>query len=51
MKKTIIALVLISMPSFAAAMGCSSKHEQAMSCTEGSTWDQEVQACVPATTS
>lgn len=51
MKMTVIALVLFLAPSLSAAMGCSGSHEQAMSCAEGTTWDSDAGACVPAATS
>ncbi len=48
-----IALVsaLLLAPSVSLAMGCSSgKHDQAMSCGEGSTYDSATSTCVPVST-
>lgn len=51
--KTLLAtLVIVSAPALAAAECNWGQHQTtAMSCAEGSTWDAEQQACVPAATS
>ena len=46
-KTTLAVLALMCAPSLALAMGCSSQHEQAMSCSEGSVWDAESRSCKP----
>ena len=46
------AFVLVLTPGFALAMGCShGKHDQAMSCAAGSTYDSATAACVPVASS
>jgi hypothetical protein len=46
MTRLVLALVLLSSP-LAAWAQCSGHSEQAMSCAEGTMWDQELNACVP----
>lgn len=50
MSRIVLALVLLSSPlsAWSACMGHSD--QQAMSCAEGSQWDEEVNACVPVVT-
>ena len=50
-KTLAIALALTTLPTLGLAMGCSgSKHEQAMSCGEGTSYDSEAGKCLPVTT-
>jgi hypothetical protein len=51
-KTLLAALVLTAAPGLAIAE-CSfgSAHEVTMSCTEGTTWDADAQACVPVVSS
>ena len=51
MKTTLIAALLALTPALGFAMGCSSKHETAMSCAEGSIWNAEAGACTPLASS
>lgn len=46
MKRLVLALALAASP-FAAWAQCSGSNDQAMSCAEGSMWDQETGTCVP----
>jgi len=49
-KALLAAGILAFVPAFASA-NCSAGHErQAMSCAEGSTWDDEQATCVPVVT-
>lgn len=51
-KTLLAAFVLMAMPGFAYATGCSwGSHEVTMSCADGATWDAETQTCVPTATS
>ena len=50
LKVMFIAGVLAIAPGLAMA-GCSSKHQQAQNCIEGTTWDGASQACVPIASS
>ena len=50
--KTILFVAALMMaPTFAAAMGCGSNHEQAMSCGDGQVWDSTLRNCVDQKTS
>ena len=54
LKTLTAALAFLMMPTLAFAMGCSShgaSTEQAMSCAEGTMFDDETGTCVPLTTS
>ena len=50
-KTLAIALALTALPSLSLAMGCSgNKHEQAMTCGEGTTYAADAGKCLPVTT-
>ena len=51
MTKTLLATtVLFLVPGLAMAQGCNyTKQQQAMSCAEGSTYDENTRTCVPTT--
>ncbi len=52
--KTLLAtLALAVLPTFGLAAGCghAASDQQAMSCAEGTLWDQTTGTCVPQTTS
>lgn len=47
-KTLTVALCLTLAPALAMAQGCNyGKHQQAMSCAEGSVFDAETRTCVP----
>ncbi|CUH65325.1 hypothetical protein TL5118_01257 [Thalassovita autumnalis] len=46
----VIAALLTVAPIMSHAMGCSSGHsQQAMSCADGTVWDETARACVKVT--
>jgi hypothetical protein len=46
-KTLAVALVLTLAPTLSFAMGCSGyKHQQAMSCADGTVYDADTQSCV-----
>ena len=45
-----LVFLLALTPGLASAM-CSDEQHQAMSCSEGATWDNETQTCVPVVSS
>ena len=50
--KLMLAAVLVTVGSAAAAMGCGKGHQkQVMSCGEGYVWDSNSQSCMSQTTS
>ncbi len=49
MKRLVLALALLTAPISAWA-ACSGHDQQAMSCADGTTWDQERNSCVPIVT-
>lgn len=43
-------LVVLALPTFAMASGCSGDHQEAaMICTDGTTWNADTKACVATT--
>lgn len=49
-KTVLMALALTLAPALAVAEGCSfGKHQQAMSCAAGTTYDADTNSCVPTT--
>ena len=47
-KTLALALALLAAPTLSLAEGCNyGKHQQAMSCAEGSVYDADKGACVP----
>ena len=50
LKIALTATALMLAPTLGLAMGCNSgKHEQAMSCAAGSSYDSATQTCLPVT--
>ncbi|KMW57157.1 hypothetical protein AIOL_002118 [Candidatus Rhodobacter oscarellae] len=51
-KTTLAAAILVLSPTFAMAMGCSGygHTEQAMSCAEGTAFDEKTGTCIPVVT-
>lgn len=50
LKVMTVAAVLAIAPGLAMA-GCSSKHQQAQTCMDGTNWDSATQTCVPVASS
>lgn len=50
LKVMTVAGILAIAPGLAMA-GCNFKHQQAQSCADGATWDNEAQTCVPVVSS
>ena len=49
--KVALVSALLLAPSVGLAMGCSKgNHDQAMSCAEGTTYDDESKTCLPVST-
>lgn len=48
-KTTLAVIALMLAPSFAMAMGCSSKETTASACGEGQVYDAGAQKCVTTT--
>ena len=51
-KTTLAAAVLALTPAFALAQGCNSEYhdQQAMSCAEGTSYDEKSGTCMPVVT-
>lgn len=49
MIKTILTAVVLTAAPLAAVAECSSKHQQAMSCADGTVWDAETKSCTKVT--
>ena len=51
-KTTFAAALLVLSPTFALAQGCNSDYmdQHAMSCADGSAYDEATQTCIPIVT-
>jgi len=47
----VFAAILVASPTLVSAGGCSGEHatQQAMSCAEGTIWDEQTRSCLKVT--